>query len=284
MAIIGTAPIILGVAAGVIGSQHRKILMHQAETERLVVERTQQLSEANLQLAELLRAKDQFVSVISHELRNPLTAVIGFAGQLRETVPDSDREIAALVELEGQAAANIIEDLLVAARADIGEVAVHPSEVDLSELAAGCVEVFSRQCQASSITSELEPSPAMADPIRVRQIIRNLLTNAARYGGSSVRVETGTGDGRASICVIDDGDGVADLVAESLFEPYGHDAASQSSESVGLGLHVSRTLARLMGGDLSYERASGETRFRLVLPSPLGRPVDRQVADSVSGI
>ena len=124
----------------------------------------------------------------------------------------------------------------------------------------------------------------MADPIRVRQIIRNLLTNAARYGGSSVRVETGASAGRASICVIDDGDGVADPVAKHLFEPYGHDAASQSSESVGLGLHVSRTLARLMGGDLSYERASGETRFRLVLPSPLGRPAARVVADISSGV
>lgn len=265
--IVATAPVVLGAAAAEIGRQHRKILSQKADTERIVVERTQQLSDANLQLAGLIQAKDQFVSVVSHELRNPLTAVVGFAAQLRESLSEPQSDLAALVQSEGEAAANIIEDLLVAARADIGEVSVQVNELDLSELASGCVEVFSRQCEGSSITASLEAAPALADPVRVKQILRNLLMNASRYGGSSVRVETSTDGGRARVCVIDDGDGVADDVAASLFEPYGHDAASQSKDSVGLGLHVSRTLARLMGGDLSYERSAGETCFCLLLPA-----------------
>ena len=278
MSIVATAPVILGCAAAVIGKQHLKILANQAETERLVIERTEQLSGANLKLAELLRAKDQFVSVVSHELRNALTTVVGFASQMQETLPPADREIAELIELEGQAAANIIEDLLVDARIDIGEVAVHPEAVELADLVGKCVDVFARQCQDSQIMASLDTARSWADPVRVRQIVRNLLTNASRYGGPSVRVETSTAEGLASLAVIDNGDGVAEEVVGTLFEPYGHDAASQAENSVGLGLHVSRTLARLMGGDLLYERRNGETCFRLVLPPPAG-----DVAGQIAG-
>jgi signal transduction histidine kinase len=118
----------------------------------------------------------------------------------------------------------------------------------------------------------------MADPVRVRQIVRNLLTNASRYGGPCVRVETRTADGLATLTVIDNGDGVADEMAGSLFEPYGHLGASQAENSVGLGLHVSRALARLMGGDLGYERVAGETHFRLELPLPVAQTAGQVAA------
>lgn len=106
-----------------------------------------------------------------------------------------------------------------------------------------------------------------ADPLRVRQIVRNLLTNAARYGGGRVRVVLETGPGHGALTVLDDGDGVPSDQAEMIFESYGraHNAAGQPG-SVGLGLSVSRNLARNMGGDLSYSRRDGWTGFELTLP------------------
>jgi two-component system sensor histidine kinase ChiS len=105
----------------------------------------------------------------------------------------------------------------------------------------------------------------MADPRRVRQILRNLLTNAQRYGGPRRRVITGSLLDRVWLEVRDNGTGIPGEEASSIFEPY-VTGNSGVTGSVGLGLAVARQLAELMSGSLEYERSAGETVFRLLLP------------------
>jgi signal transduction histidine kinase len=110
---------------------------------------------------------------------------------------------------------------------------------------------------------------AYADPIRVRQIIRNLLVNAWRYGGLEIRVALEERDNWAQVHVTDDGPGIPPEDRERVFEPYerAHHRFGQPA-SVGLGLTVSRQLARLMGGTLTYEYENGWSKFSLSLPRP----------------
>ena len=102
----------------------------------------------------------------------------------------------------------------------------------------------------------------------MRQIVRNLLSNAQRYGGPEVATRAGSNGDVAWLEVADNGDGIPESDAHAVFEPYvrSHNAEGQPS-SVGLGLTVSLKLSELMGGSLTYRRAGGWTVFRLELPS-----------------
>ena len=108
---------------------------------------------------------------------------------------------------------------------------------------------------------------ANADPVRVRQIIRNLLANASRYGGPQIKVHIEEGDGHSELVISDDGPGIPLEDQERIFQPYerAHKRHGQPA-SVGLGLTVSRQLARLMGGDLYYKHGDGWSTFTLELP------------------
>ena len=216
----------------------------------------------NEAMAQVVKAKDEFVANVSHELRTPLTAVIGLTSELAGAEGLSDEMRNEMLQLvAGQAAemANIVDDLLVAARAEVGTVSIDSQPVDLTEELQGTLEGL-----GMSIEMPLETTPAVfADPRRVRQILRNLLTNARRYGGPHRRVILGTIRGSAWLEVRDDGDGIPEQDVDRIFEPY---VTSGGSGTVGLGLAVARQLAELMGGTLQYEHSAGESVFRLQLP------------------
>ena len=109
---------------------------------------------------------------------------------------------------------------------------------------------------------------ALGDPGRVRQIIQNLLSNAASHGGTDIRISIQIDGATVSIRAGDNGNGVPPAQAEQIFEPYHRvHAASPTTASLGLGLSVSRTLARHMAGDLLYHRLDGITIFELQLPT-----------------
>lgn len=231
-------------------------------------------------MADLVRAKDDFIARVSHELRTPLTAVVGLTTEMTggEGLSDDDRaELLQLVAGQAREMANIVEDLLVASRAEIGTVTVEARVVDLE------VEL---QSTVDALSLDLVEVPAsipevIADPGRVRQILRNLLTNAQRYGGPQVRVVAGGRMDRVWLEVRDDGPGVPEELVTRLFEPYAT-AHGGVRGSVGLGLSVSRQLAGLMGGSLSYRREGDESVFRVEFPdaSPRTRPtLASQIAD-----
>jgi PAS domain S-box-containing protein len=258
------------LSSGIDITERRRAEEALQDRNRLLVETQQRLEAA-------LDAKDRFVAAVAHELRSPLSGVVGFASELRDRAEAfSPAEIAEFADLICQAsttAGNLVEDLLVAARLEVSDVGLSPQSIDLhfqTRSATSDLEIRSR-LEGRSVTVEGSPTMAWADPARVHQILRNLLGNAGRYGGNRIALTVGTRpDGRQAFTrVEDDGPGVPENIRETLFQPYQHGPQeSGRTESVGLGLHISRRLARLMGGDLTYRRQDGTTIFELTLPLP----------------
>lgn len=288
MWIVDLAPIILGFAGALIGVEYARVDEAWRAADEKVKEQTAGLREANNQLEALIRSKDQFVATVSHEVKTPLTVILGFADEIQAQLSaKGDADLAELAELvgdQGREITNIIEDLLVAARADVGTMTVVPEHIDLGEQVRTAV----RGCACSkderdAISLYLEPAPAYADPARVRQIIRNLLTNAIRYGGPQIFAVVRTCDGVSTLCVCDDGQGIREDEQPLVFEAYqqGH-TDTPVSGSVGLGLSVSRHLARLMDGDLTYTFEGGISTFHLTLPTP--EPTSEEILVPVAAL
>ena len=227
------------------------------------------LEESNERLAQLVRSKDEFVASVSHELRTPLTAVLGLAEELRDHADsftlEERRDLRNVIAMQAREVAAIVEDLLVAARADIGEVSVFPDSFDLATAVDDVVAVI--ESTESLEQAVARPLIAYADPGRCRQVVRNLVTNALRYGGKTVRVEGWSTNGFVHLAVRDDGPGLSEEEAEQVFEPYEsvHSESTQPA-SIGLGLTVSRRLARLMDGDLVYSHDGQWSSFELTIP------------------
>ncbi len=135
-----------------------------------------------------------------------------------------------------------------------------------------------------TIELDLEETRAWADPARTRQIVRNLLTNAVRYGGEGIRIRVRSRGDTASVAVCDDGDGIPDEDRNAIFEAFRQvEAGRRVSQSVGLGLYVSRSLARAMNGDLAYRRENDHSVFELLLPAPAGRSGTGLLAAEAAG-
>jgi signal transduction histidine kinase len=227
--------------------------------------------EAETQLRELLRSKDDFIATIAHELRTPLAGVVGFAQVLRDEAealdPESRAEMIRVVADQGMDLTNIVDDLLVAAKSEAGTLEVARVSVDLRAQAAQVLEAWGADV-GKRVEFAGEPAATTGDPARVRQVLRNLVSNALKYGGDNVMVRVGYDSGKAFVRVEDDGEGVEPEERETIFEPYrrAHDAPGLTA-SMGLGLAISRQLARLMGGDLTYARTSSLTVFTLSMPN-----------------
>jgi PAS domain S-box-containing protein len=230
---------------------------------------------AERELAALMVSKDELVASVSHELRTPITTIYGMAFELRDNSADfsadETRELIEIIAEQSRELSNIVEDLLVASRSDLNTLAVRPEVVDMrSEIAQ---IVASSAPESASAVDVPEGIFALADPLRLRQIVRNLLTNARRYGGETVTIHAGTDKRIVYIRVIDNGPGIAEHEREAIFQPYVRAASDRALPgSIGLGLPVSRRLARLMGGDLVY-RYDDCSVFEISLPAATRRAV-----------
>jgi signal transduction histidine kinase len=220
-------------------------------------------------------SQSQFIAEVSHEIKGPLANLLGLAQTLSSGLV-SNSEPGALYDMIADQAgelAYLFDDLLVAARARGGQLELKHDLVDVGEEIRATLRAASLRREIDlSLPSVL--SPVVGDRIRIRQIIRNLLTNAFRYGGDHVEISAHGSPSEVRVMVCDDGDGVPDEDAELVFEPYGRaDNGRRHDLSSGLGLHVARELARRMGGDLCYRRQDSWTVFDLVLP--VAGPTDR---------
>jgi len=277
--------ILVSVATTVAGAWHGSVSFARHENDALWTERDVAFYQtvANIlsaffersanraRLEESLSSKDQLIATVSHELRTPLTAVVGLAevliaggksfgleehDQLMEIIASSSREMV-----------DLVDDLLVAARSQDGSLPVFPERIDLSLLAQSVLSQLVVPDGVDVIIEDTD-SVALADPVRVRQIIRNLLTNAFRYGDSPITVSVGKRDGAAYLDVHDRGSGVLPGDRDRIFDPYTRAESSRTvKDSVGLGLALSRRLANLMHGSLTYVVGEGTT-FRLTVPLP----------------
>ena len=231
-------------------------------TDRIVAERN---------LENVVKSKDEFLASISHELRTPLTSVVGFAEVLQamgdESPEDEKESLLKIIASEAADLSYIVEDLLVAARAELGQLTVAEVPVDVHAQIAQVIEGRDSLEQVRIPQRSSEKVVGIGDPQRVRQIIRNLLTNAQKYGGEEVTVKVVAAVEAVFIEVRDNGKGLADELHEAVFERY-YTAGSDEGRpgSVGIGLTISRDLARLMRGDLYYETRDDLSVFTLRLP------------------
>lgn len=221
------------------------------------------------QLEELVASKDEFIASVSHELRTPLTAVVGLASELSAFYDDIDettkRDFIGLVADQASEVAAIVEDLLVAARADTNSITLIHETVDLRRAVDSVLAALPpANRELFDVTGEAQ---ACGDAQRIRQIVRNLVTNAIRYGELPGTITLASVDGAAQLSVADKGPGIHSEMIERIFEPYerAHTIPTQPN-SVGLGLSVSRWLAEKMGGSLVYENDTMST-FVLHLPA-----------------
>ncbi|MGA7272259.1 MAG: PAS domain S-box protein [Acidimicrobiia bacterium] len=236
--------------------------------------------EAQARLKHLVESKDELIASVSHELRTPLTAVLGFAellrGEFATLSPAEQVEIIESISNQTSDLTNIVEDLLVAARADNETLTVASVSVDLHAQSAQVLESMARY-PAGQVISFTGPAVRGAgDPARVRQILRNLITNAFRYGGKHIELVTYPDGEWACVAVRDDGEGIAESERDDVFEPFRRSLNREAlTASIGLGLSVSRKLARLMGGDLTYSYEDDKSVFELCLPT--------ETSDTVTG-
>lgn len=285
--VTGVLALLAMAAAGVVVA-----LATRAQRLAEVSRRRRQMAEAALEeTARAHRARERLLRGITHDVKNPLGAAKGYADLLEMGVkapilPEQAPLIGGLRRsIDG--ALSIIADLLDVARADSGGLSIQPSRVELHSVLATAVEDHRAPAETAGHTLEIEsadePLTIETDPLRVRQIVDNLLSNALKYtpppGRIMVRAERVDGDGAGeggwvAVHVRDTGPGVPPRMRERIFDEFVrlHDEAS--ADGHGLGLSIARRIARLLQGDLTVGECDG-IGADFVLWLPLDPPARR---------
>jgi signal transduction histidine kinase/PAS domain-containing protein len=247
-----------------------------AERERLLAEAETARAEAEA----ANRAKSDFLAVMSHELRTPLNAIGGYAELLemgiRGPVTPQQGEDLRRIQASQRHLLGLVNEVLNYARIETGSVHYDIAEVPLAAVVASVEPLVAPQLATKGLSYTVksrDPSPvARADREKVRQVLLNLLSNAIKFTerGGGVEVACDSTDGHARISVRDTGAGIAKHELARVFEPFVQVNASltRTQEGAGLGLAISRDLARGMGGDLTAESEPGVgSTFILSLPA-----------------
>jgi len=280
VAVLGIAVALLVVArlSGILRALERT--RAREEAARLTVEEARsRLVEQNARLVEADRLKDEFVALVSHDLRTPLTSIIGYVElALDEAGPPLDAERRGFLKIVARSSdrlLRLVDDLLLAARVQSGQLVLTVEDVDLAALCEQAVlELYARAEQkgVSLALRRASSIPIRADRRRLLQLLDNLISNGIKFtprGGSvEVRLAT-TGEG-AVVEVLDTGIGIETGEEERVFERFYRSPGAVSSQvqGTGLGLFIARAVVEAHGGRISASRrAGGGTVFRLQLPS-----------------
>ncbi|MGO4258150.1 sensor histidine kinase [Marmoricola sp. RAF53] len=229
------------------------------------------LSKKNLELDERVRFKTDLMNMLGHEIRNPLTSVLGFSqiGLAAASEQDSDGARAAMlfVERNARKVADVLTDVRHLVASERGVLVAAPEVVALEPRLRSAIEDRPRQDRP-----KLHCPPDLnvrVQPGHLDQIIANLLENAAKYAGGAKAITVHTRPDRSSVgvSVVDSGPGVPEGSQGRLFDRYWRDAATaRTVPGTGIGLFISRELARANGGDLVHEHAEPSgSRFTLTL-------------------
>ena len=224
-------------------------------------------------------AKSRFLATMSHEVRTPISGILGMAALLREA--SLDPESASYVEAirsSGSALIALIDEILDLAKIEAGRFDLVVETVDLRRLAEGVVELLAPRAQSKGIEiacsfSAAAPRFVRADGLRLRQVLMNLAGNAVKFtdrGGVCVTVERGP-TGAARFSVIDTGPGVPADRRAAIFDSFeqGDGSHARRFEGAGLGLAISRELVRLMGGELTLaDNPGGGSIFAFAVRLP----------------
>lgn len=268
---VGNATHMTGVAWDITRYKRaEKELMHAKEMAEGLAE----------QAAEASNAKSAFLAAMSHEIRTPLNGVIGMTGLLLDTrLSMEQREYIDTIRISGEALLSVINDILDFSKIESGRMDLENVDFDLHALVDDVVEMISVQAHKKGVAigAYIEPNVPdwfSGDSARVRQVLNNLLSNAAKFtekGEISVRVKLIMKDGKRVTLlfeVIDTGIGITPEVRTRLFQPFsqGDISTSRKYGGTGLGLAISKRLVEVMGGTLDVESFPGRgTRFWLTI-------------------
>ena len=236
------------------------------ESERRTVEELRRLS--------ALRA--DFVSLVSHELRSPMAAVIGAARTLqvrwRELQPDQREAFLALIGDETARLASLVGDVLDTSRIDAGTFSYRFGDVDVGALVQESVATAAITQDEVPVQAEISAGVPLirGDAQRLRQVLGNLIDNAVKYSpaGSAVQVSVTGLNGNVTVSVRDEGSGIASGDQRLIFEKFGRVSGGNTKPGTGLGLYIARSIAEAHGGSLAVASAQGRgATFTLTLPT-----------------
>lgn len=232
----------------------RGMVAQEVENERLLAE-----------ALSVNALKTRFISIMGHELKTPLNAIIGFSQLLRGAHPSgAEAEYADQVATAARHLNEMVTNVLATARIESGKHDLDEDWIQPASIVNQCIELLSLEIERKDVTVAWSPPTAILDLLcdrhAIKRILINLLSNAIKHAPPGGRIEVGCGldeGGHLRLTVSDDGPGVKPEDARRIFDPFYQTAVQPglANEGVGLGLYIARHLASLHGGDLTVERA-----------------------------
>jgi PAS domain S-box-containing protein len=256
----------------------RRALLEQREARLLAEEERRRAEDSYRVSQEANRAKDEFLMTLSHELRTPMTAILGWSRMLPAMSPDDPMFHEAVMSIAGgaQLQARLIDDILDVSRIVSGKLRLAPETIETARVIMNAAEAVTPTANAKEITITMSLPPTLgvivADPTRIQQVIWNLLTNAVKFTprGGRVEVSARRTASHVQISVTDSGEGIDSQFLPHIFEPFRQAESPQTRVhgGLGLGLSIVRYIAEAHGGTVSAEsegRGKGAT-FTVTLP------------------
>jgi len=257
----------------------RQSEQHLREHYRELRQSQERLREAKDNAEAANRAKTAFLTNMSHEVRTPLNSILGYAQLLLRggnNIKDPDSKLQSIID-SGAHLLGMMNELLDLARVESGKLAINSEPLDLPSFLQSLVAEFEIRARQSGLRFDFSIDPSIpqcieADPLRLRQIIYNLVGNAFKFtSAGTVSLKVATSDSRLRLEVSDTGRGIAEADLPYLFKPFyqgsNHD---QSTEGVGLGLYIADKIVKLLGGEIHVNSVLGKgSKFSVELPVKL---------------
>jgi two-component system cell cycle sensor histidine kinase PleC len=235
------------------------------------------------------KAKSEFIANMSHELRTPLNAILGFSDMLmmlKTAEPEKVHQYAGFIKQAADHLLSLINGILDVSKIQAGKLSVECEPFDVTRVLDSCLLIIGAKAKDKKIevTREVQPDipKLFADPLRVKQILINILGNAIKFtpenGKVHVKIDMGI-RGFVAIAVSDTGVGMSLQDIETAMRPFGQvdSGFNKKHEGTGLGLPISYALARLHGGNLTVESEKGRgTRVTVTLPVHVPSPIIHQ--------
>ena len=279
-------------------ARRAEVLAQALDTARAEVEgalqklerQARSLDEARARAEEATQAKDEFLAMLGHELRNPLSPIVT-ALQLMRLKGQQSRELD-IIERQVKNVKGLVDDLLDVSRITSGKVSLRKERVELGEIAARAIEIASPVLERKRQVLALDLAPTGllvdADPSRLSQVLANLLTNAAKYSDEESRIDFGAARQGERVCiwVRDQGIGLEPAMLDRVFDLFvqQRQMADRSEGGLGLGLAIVRNLVLLHGGTVKAQSAGKGLGSEFIIDLPAaGRGTAAKAGTSVNG-
>jgi signal transduction histidine kinase len=241
---------------------------------RELADKNEELERANAEIQNVSDRKSQFVANLSHELRTPITSMKGFADNILDCIggkPNAQHE-RYLKRITDNAAhvLELVNSLLDLSKIESGKMEINAQHVDVDTLVESCcAEIEPLVHDGISLHFQVEPYSVWTDPARLRQILINLLSNAAKFTeAGSINVCASVDSEELTIAVADTGIGIPEEALELIFDEFKQASTSAAEKGTGLGLPITRATAQLLGGSVHVESQVGKgSTFTMTIPA-----------------